>query len=71
MTSTHHALFTGQASGALRAVLAALIAAAPEGYVATDGDGAIRHMNAAFLNLAQLATEEQALGARAPAAPTA
>jgi transcriptional regulator PpsR len=42
---------------------AALIAAAPEGYVATDDDGAIRHVNAAFLNLAQLATEEQALGA--------
>jgi hypothetical protein len=33
MTSTHHALFTGQASGALRAVLAALIAAAFIGLV--------------------------------------
>ncbi len=42
---------------------AAVIAAAPEGYVATDADGAIRYANMAFLNLTQLATEEQALGA--------
>lgn len=42
--------------------VAGIIAAAPEGYVATDASGAIRHANLAFLNLTQLATEEQALG---------
>jgi transcriptional regulator PpsR len=41
---------------------ALLLAAAPEGYVATDADGAIRWTNTAFLNLAQLATDEQAVG---------
>ncbi|MGF1659100.1 MAG: transcriptional regulator PpsR [Rubrimonas sp.] len=41
---------------------AAILGAAPEGYVATDAGGVIRHANLAFLNLAQLATEEQALG---------
>lgn len=41
---------------------AMVLAAAPEGYVATDSDGAIRWANTAFLNLAQLATEEQAVG---------
>jgi transcriptional regulator PpsR len=35
---------------------------APEGYVATDAAGVIRWTNTAFLNLAQLATEEQAIG---------
>ena len=40
----------------------AILAAAPEGYVATDADGVIRWTNTAFLNLAQLATEEQAIG---------
>ncbi|TVQ56427.1 MAG: transcriptional regulator PpsR [Rhodobacteraceae bacterium] len=41
---------------------AAILESAPEGYVATDAAGVIRHVNTAFLNLAQLATEEQALG---------
>jgi transcriptional regulator PpsR len=41
---------------------ALLLAAAPEGYVATDAAGVIRWTNTAFLNLAQLATEEQAIG---------
>jgi transcriptional regulator PpsR len=50
------------AADAARAT-AAVIEAAPEGYVATDAEGVIRHANLAFLNLAQLATEEQALGA--------
>jgi transcriptional regulator PpsR len=43
-------------------VAASILGAAPEGYVATDGDGVIRWTNLAFLNLAQLATEEQAIG---------
>jgi transcriptional regulator PpsR len=43
-------------------VAAAILSAAPEGYVATDGEGVIRWTNLAFLNLAQLATEEQAIG---------
>jgi transcriptional regulator PpsR len=41
---------------------ALLLAEAPEGYVATDAAGVIRWTNTAFLNLAQLATEEQAIG---------
>ena len=40
----------------------AIVAATPEAYVVTDEDGAIRWCNLAFLNLAQLATEEQATG---------
>jgi transcriptional regulator PpsR len=43
-------------------IAAAVVAAAPEGYVVTDLQGVIRHANLAFLNLAQLATEEQAIG---------
>ncbi len=43
-------------------VASAILGAAPEGYVAADVSGVIRHANLAFLNLAQLATEEQALG---------
>ena len=42
---------------------ASVLAAAPEAYVVTDGEGIVRHLNTAFLNLAQLATEEQAVGA--------
>ena len=41
-------------------IAGAMVAAAPEAYVVTDGDGTIRWCNLAFLNLAQLATEEQA-----------
>jgi transcriptional regulator PpsR len=41
---------------------AMIVSAAPEGYVATDDEGVIRWTNTAFLNLAQLATEEQAIG---------
>jgi transcriptional regulator PpsR len=52
---------TGRTPDDMRAA-ALLLAAAPEGYVATDADGAIRWTNTAFLNLAQLATEEQAAG---------
>lgn len=40
----------------------AVVAAAPEAYVATDAEGGIRWCNLAFLNLAQLATDEQATG---------
>jgi transcriptional regulator PpsR len=40
----------------------AIVAAAPEAYAATDAEGGIRWCNLAFLNLAQLATEEQATG---------
>jgi transcriptional regulator PpsR len=39
------------------------MAAAPEAYAITDAEGSVRYVNTAFLNLAQLAAEEQAVGA--------
>lgn len=53
----------GQAPSDEARAVAGVIAAAPEAYVATDDDGAIRYANMAFLNLAQLAAQEQAIGA--------
>lgn len=45
---------------AVQSPLLRIIAAAPEGFVVTDPQGRILLTNAAFLDLAQLATEEQA-----------
>jgi transcriptional regulator PpsR len=43
-------------------IAGAMVAATPEAYVVTDTVGQIRWSNLAFLNLAQLATDEQAAG---------
>lgn len=45
-----------------RVPTAALMAHAPDAFIVTDLEGRIRVANAAFLDLAQLATEDQALG---------
>jgi transcriptional regulator PpsR len=39
-----------------------LVELAPDGFVVTDGEGKVITANAAFLDLAQVATEEQAVG---------
>lgn len=45
-----------------KSTLLSLVQNAPDGFVVTSPDGRITTANAAFLDLAQLATEEQALG---------
>lgn len=52
----------GAAAGPSRVPTAALMAQAPDAFVVTDLEGRVRVANAAFLDLAQLATEDQALG---------
>ncbi len=45
-----------------KAKLLKLIESAPDGFVVTGADGRVMSANAAFLDMAQIATEEQALG---------
>ena len=66
----HFLLRLGQADGiapaapdsALRSSMLRAISEIPDGFVVTDLDQRIMAANAAFLDLAQLATEEQAIG---------
>lgn len=44
--------------------LAALLAGAPDAFVVSDADGVVRNANRAFLDLAQLGDEQQAVGRR-------